>query len=78
MDIDITLTLFILNMMFSSLFQINSCFYPFLLSLLPAEDSSCSRSEGTKRIMGRVQKLMIFNILDKILKLLFETIFKWD
>jgi hypothetical protein len=77
MDIDITLTLFKLNIMFLSYFLINCCSFPFLLSQISARDSSFLRSKGMKRIIKSVQNFLFFNILDRTLKLPFEIIFKW-
>jgi hypothetical protein len=77
MDINITLTSFRLNIMFLSYFLISCCSFPFLLSQISTRDSSFLRSKGTKRIIKSVQNFLLFNILDRILKLFFETIFKW-
>jgi hypothetical protein len=60
-----------------SYFLINCCSFPFLLSQISAGDSSFLRSKRTKRIIKSVQNFLFFSILDRILKLFFETIFKW-
>jgi hypothetical protein len=77
MDIDITLTLFRPNSMFLSYFLINCCSFPFLLSQISTGDNSFLRSKGTKIIIKSVQNFLFFNIMDRILKLFFEIIFKW-
>jgi hypothetical protein len=59
MDIDISLTLFRLNIMFLSYFLINCYSFPFLLSQISAGDSSFLRSKGSKRIIKIIQKFRI-------------------
>ena len=77
MELDITLTFFRLNIMFLSYFLVNCYSFQFLLSQISAGNSSFLRSKGTKRIIKSVQNFLFFSILDRILKLFFETIFKW-
>jgi hypothetical protein len=59
MDIDISLTLFRLNIMFLSYFLIDCYSFPFLLSQISAGDSSFLRSKGSKRIIKIIQKFRI-------------------
>jgi hypothetical protein len=76
MDTNITLIFFRLNIMFLTYFLINFCSFPFLLFPIPVGESSFLRSKGTKIITKTVHNFLFFSVLDRILSLVFEIIFK--